>query len=300
MIKLPRYFGKVEMNGYGEAYRKWLRIPRWAPLPFYSDHGVLHTSFLDDHEQEHGAKLYITNSKLRYQAIKDEPYQIVRSPSPWPMYRRINNIQQSKSASGTLIFIPHTVHNQEYIYSLDQYLETIFFSQKYEPPYCFVLHANNLNSNTHRYLEKLEHKIVCLGDAFHSNFISNFYMLAKNFSSAVSAFPGSELYYAHELGLSFTKINIDISHDYKSVERRELFKKIYDDKLYQFSQKQLSKLFSDCTELNKEAQDLWVSDHLSLDLANHSETEKIRSLILSRYLPEIPNYLRTVFKRQFG
>tara|TARA_B100000900_G_scaffold416073_1_gene448901 strand:+ start:2396 stop:2707 length:312 start_codon:yes stop_codon:yes gene_type:complete len=91
---LPRYYWITEMNGYGRAYREWLRIPDWAPLPFYGDHGVLISSYLVEHELHNNNKVFFTFSRSRYQALKASVNnkKIVRIPCPWIMYRRKKNI----------------------------------------------------------------------------------------------------------------------------------------------------------------------------------------------------------------
>jgi hypothetical protein len=300
MIDLPRYHWIVEMNGYGYAYRKWLNIPKWAPLPFYGDHGVLTAGYLVDHELEQESKLFFTFGKPRYDSIKDayQHLHIVRCPSPWVMYRRLEGIKLSPNAEGTLIFVPKSLPEYKREFSLSDYVERVVTSKKYEAPYTFVLHHHDHNSEIAEQIKKYKFKIISFGsDSFYSNIINNFYAAAKNHSYAVSAFPGSELYYAHELGMSFSKIMVDIKGMPLSKKLDSVFKRQLLDKCSQQAASCVNELFADDISHNRKEQDSWISNMLSLDLATLKNTQYFRSLVLKQFLPQSPYYLKNISKR---
>jgi hypothetical protein len=300
MIKLPRYHWIVEMNGYGHAYRKWLEIPNWAPLPFYGDHGVLTAGYLAEHELVQKTNLFFTFSKKRFEALNPQykQFKIIRCPSPWVMYRQKKGIKLSSNASGTLIFIPKSLPEYKFKFSVSDYLEKIVTSKEFEAPYTFILHHHDRGSLIEDKLKKYKYKIISFGsDSFYSNIIDNFYATVSKYAFAVSAFPGSELFYTHELGLSFTKIQIDIEGVPLSDKLRNVFDLQVMDKCSQEARIAINNLFSDDVNHDRIKQDLWINEMLSLDLANLENTAYFRSLVFKEFLPQLPNYIKSISGR---
>ena len=205
ILLAPTLFWTSEINGFNQAYRKWLKIPKWLPLPFYSDHGVDPSRRFQKHEIENKAKIHFTWTKARKEAggtLKNK--QIIRVQHPWISFRNIKKYTIKNNAKGTLIFFMHTNVGIDVLeFNYDEYFNNIDKLPEEYRPIVICLHMHDINKGLHKKLRKYGYPILTLGHTGSWYFIDRFYQLASNFKFATSQIGGSELYYLTEFGVRY-------------------------------------------------------------------------------------------------
>lgn len=275
MLRL-RYTWPTEVNGYGQAYRTWLHWPRLAPLPFNSDHGICLHSTLEEHEKHAAPRRFLTWNKHRFDSLHSgAEKEVIRVPCPWAMYRREKNIRIEKEARGTLLFVPHSTSQIKTSVDIEIMLENAIYDAQLPPPYTFIIHHLDANRITVDQRVKRQAMFYSLGLSQSWNFIEKFYRLVRNYSFATSPKPGSELFYCAELGLSYVVSDVNVTQEPAATDALQ-FRRTQEDKLYCELRKEMRRLFSASSEAKSQAQQQFIAEIMSLDLATDSFTRDLK------------------------
>ena len=198
----------TKQNGFGRAYQTWLGVGPDTLLPFYADHGVCLLGNLEPHEVENDARYHLTFNYLRYRAIRSRysGKKVFRTCHPWIHHRHLSAIEISPNAKGTLIFLPHSIREAKIKYDINSYVSKA--KNISPPPYLVIVHPYDLSLWAADGKDFPAGDFHCFGGLYDEDFISNFYDIVRSFSHAISATPGSEVFYCTELGLNHKILDI--------------------------------------------------------------------------------------------
>ena len=191
---------------YRLMIKKW---PKLIPLPFFTDHGIDLRYGLQKHDLYNDAKLHVAWNRYREPSNKiiGEIYnekKIIFCCNPWVYFRRVNNIQLSNNAMGTLVFFPHSNHKISCdTYNIDKYINDLNDLPKKYHPIVICLHSHDLNGGIYNRLRHLSCRIVSAGNNLSGRYINRFYNLIRNFEYATSPNGNTDLFLSHEMGLKY-------------------------------------------------------------------------------------------------
>lgn len=200
----PLAFWEAEIYSLGKTYREWLGWPWFIPLPMIGDHGVeLHRSF-SERERNSGARTYLTWSSWRSSRQFPGQMKVIQITHPWVVYRKSKSIEKCASASGTLVFIPHTT--QETLrdeFDFENYFQSLESLPEKFKPFFLCLQMHDVRKGLHRELEKFGYPIFTLGNSSSPFFVDRFYDLVRRFDFCTSNVAGSQTFYCEEAGVPY-------------------------------------------------------------------------------------------------
>jgi hypothetical protein len=195
-----------EMYSFGKIYRMKYKFFKFAPLIFYSDHGVTVFDHLDPHEKFNKARYHLTFSKIKYEnnrLLKGKTIKLVEHP--YLFYRKQRNFTINGKAKGTVIFIPHSNPgiDEKIDLDLDTYWKKISLLDEKFKPFTFCVHMHDCNQEFLSKLRKYGIPIVSAGNSMHEDFVDRFYEIISNFKFATSSDFGSHSLLCEEFGIKF-------------------------------------------------------------------------------------------------
>ena len=199
----PISFWAVETYSFGKTFRKMLKWPWYLPLTFDGDHGVELSENYFKHEEFTKAKTYVTWSRWKKNHPNPEK-RTVHSMHPWVYYRRKMRLSISPEASGTLVFISHTLPNSEKLgFNYREYFAGLNDLPKPMHPFTICVQMHDVRKGVATELRNLGLPVVTLGNSSNPNFVDRFYDLLSRYKYATSNVIGSQLFYAQEFGVDY-------------------------------------------------------------------------------------------------
>lgn len=245
LLKLSNYSNKnnrgkrtIELYGCDIPLRKYGYYPTWLPIYLHSFHGPSPRDL--PLKTELGSwmpymLLYSKRMLLSWKKLTTKPAFIMKSP--FVQYRRMENINVSESANGTLAFFSHNVAGLERYVNIDNYIQELKKLPENYQPVSICLHFEDVRRGDHKPFLKNGIDCYTAGDWLDPKFIERFYDILKNFKYSTSNIFGSYTYYSVELGIPFfiygevpTYINISDHNipigDYKKEISLENYNKV--------------------------------------------------------------------------
>lgn len=200
----PWLFFSSEMYSHGKTLRMFVKWPRILPIPVFSDHGVGPHPQLVGPELSNAANVHLTWSSWKADAQVKRDRNPISCVHPWVPYRRSLGLQQSKTAEGTLLFVPHSVPGHLF----DSYDHRKYFVDvlKLDPelrPRAICIAMHDVNLGLHRSLRKFGLPIVSAGNSASPLFVDRFYSIVSRFSFATSPAWGTQTFICEEFGVKY-------------------------------------------------------------------------------------------------
>ncbi len=200
----PVAFWETETYSFGKTYRSWLRWPWFFPLPMSGDHGVELQRRFSERELNSGARTYLTWSTWRTQPIASNKLEVIQVPHPWVTYRRAKSMIKRVSASGTLIFVPHTIQSTTRAeFDFEHYLSSLESLPDHFKPFSLCLQMHDVRKGLHEELAKFGYPIFTAGNSSSPFFVDRFYDLILRFNFCTSNIAGSQSFYCEEAGVPY-------------------------------------------------------------------------------------------------
>lgn len=182
--------------GYKTYLKKWEIQHGWAP-----DSSMIRA--ISDFSNFEYMLVWSKKLKEDWEKKSDIPCEVVTSP--FVLYRRKNNIVQSKDAKGTIAYPAHSIIGAGQNYDIDEYCQKLRELPEEFQPVTIQLHHLDIDEyGMDKEYEKRGFKTVCAsygqGD---KQFYEAFYDILKNFKYATSNDPGTYMCYAIEMGIPF-------------------------------------------------------------------------------------------------
>lgn len=179
-----------EIYGLGTAYRSVFKIPKFLPLPFYSDHGVIASGVIDESISNFPIwrKTFLTFSESVVEAKNDYPsLRILGQIHPWVVYKEKHSIKKVYSPQIVIFFPLHTVSGYEvsgmedeksidYLKGLNEKMESIRV----------CLHWNDMGTEREKLFKNKGFDVISFGNPMGDEFIEYFYNFARNTKYAIS------------------------------------------------------------------------------------------------------------------
>jgi hypothetical protein len=203
-----------EVYNYGLAFRKYYKLPRFLPLPFYSDHGVLQVGVIDANiiKRHIPKSIFLTFSPSimrRQQEIST--LKILGTLHPWVYYKEEKNLSRRQPSEYILFFPMHTLPGYQ-VAGVDDKLSVNFLvensSQNLDTVVC--LHWNDFASERKDFFENNGFKVVMVGKPFDKNYLDEFYRLAAGAKFAIAESWTSAIAYLVDFGVPCTIIKRDV------------------------------------------------------------------------------------------
>lgn len=200
----PIAFWETETYSFGKTYRTWLRWPWFLPLPMIADHGVQFKRAFSRRELTSGARTYLTWSSWRQTHETSGRPTVVRIPHPWTIYRKNQGLSPKQDATGTLVFISHTMQNAKRTdFDFRDYMESLRKLPEKFHPMTICIQMHDVRKGLHSELEQFGFPIVTAGNASSPLFVDRFYDLIYRHKYATSNVSGSQQFYCEEAGVPY-------------------------------------------------------------------------------------------------
>lgn len=196
----------AEVYSFGKYIRKYAYYPSFFPLYCYTDHGA--GEYFDQiakHEIESTAPVQFYNSPIStelFKKVSNKPCYTMLSP--FVICRRMNKIEQSKNAKGTLAFPSHSTPDIDLVSDIEGYIEELKKLPEEFQPVSVCLHMHDINKGQHKIFMKHGFPVYTAGHALDCRFAERFYDILKNFKYTTSNLIGSYTYYSIEMGIPFS------------------------------------------------------------------------------------------------
>lgn len=300
-------FWPTGVYSLGKCIRSIYSFPSFLPLPIYCDHGSFVSQYLDYHERSNFSRHHLTWFHLKYQENFNKKYnkKIFHIPSPQVMYRRKQKYDKKKNSKGTIIFVPHTSGNTEYITNkekwkaaLNIWIEDLIQEINPESPIVLCFHHNDLKKGYNQELKK-RFPIVTAGNSQDKNFIDRFYFIISHFNSAIGQFVASDLFLCHEMGLDYSLYGKELNMLDIVVTGEDYVNK--KDPYFPKKEKYIRNLFlypKSNTKKNKNSRDKAIFEHLGLNAPLRKS--KLRFILFTDFLLLSPYLLAAYLKFFLG
>jgi hypothetical protein len=202
-----RFHWSSEIYSLGKCYREVLRLPRFVPLLFTSDHGVNLGSAFDsgilELNEVHFSHLTWSSKVLELEGRLSSP-KFQGFPHPWVTYRKIHGIEATaKNLRDEVIYFPIHSSGGSKPYGFDDEHAIEFLKRNFghDTRVKICIAYGDLNSSRSSFYSTQGYEIVTVGSPWDPNFIDNFYNLIKDCKILVSEGYGSQVAYAIEFGV---------------------------------------------------------------------------------------------------
>ena len=200
----------LDMEGYGAnlIIKKYCHFPLFLPLPAHLEHGWtgMENAIVSDLKGASGKGFMLVYSKRRQQAWKKaSKIPVLTMGSPFMLFRRMNKINCSVDAKGTVAFPSHSTLFLESQFNIDEYCLTLKkLPAKFHPITVCLLYPDIKLGRDKVYL-KHGFEVVSAGKKLRGslNFVRNFYSILSKYKYSTSNEVGSYSFYAVELGIPF-------------------------------------------------------------------------------------------------
>jgi hypothetical protein len=176
-----------EVYSLGKTYREYYKLPKWLPLPFYSDHGPMQSGIIDSQiiEECRFDSLYFTFSKkCLTRNTEVNKIKIFGTLHPWVSYRE-KNFKPSNNPKSFVIFFPlHTT--PDYITTgVDDVSSIKYLSEIREAGYKVIIciHWHDLGGAREVLFRENGFETTSLGNPYDKNLLINSMLLPLNLSS---------------------------------------------------------------------------------------------------------------------
>ena len=198
-----RIFWTWEVYGLGSSLKDVQGIAQRRKILTSSDHGLsFHVNPVSE-EMDIPANTHVTWSLWRACLKFPDGRKVIRVQHPWIAYRKKNNILLSKNASGTLVYVPHSVPGITSELDVTSYVKVVSLLPESFHPLVFCLHMHDVKQSVIRAIQDEGFSVVTVGNSSHPRYVRRFYGLLKKFEFATSPDIGSQLFYAHEFGVKY-------------------------------------------------------------------------------------------------
>lgn len=297
-IPFLRIFSFAELYGMGFATRVVADLPRLMPLPYFSDHGVTHTEIWNHVETSNSARTHVTWHEWR--AGQDlSPKRVVRITHPLVIFRRRRRIYRSVEASGSLVFLDHSLPNQDYKpYDYEEYFEKLASLPSQMRPKGVCIQMHDVHKGLHKTVRPFGIPLFTVGESSSNFYPERFYDLITRFEFATSTRVGSHSYLTDEAGVRFFLWGEEIS---PNTDRPQHLRE-FEDHLWEHAKK----IFSDFPPRRSVERYNWLNSTLSLDIGLDESVRRIRRTIQRDFLYSLlvaarlaPAYLNKWARRHF-
>ncbi len=132
------------------------------------------------------------------------PQPCYRIPHPLVWYRHEHNIEQAKTAKGTICFPAHSVLGKFAIYDIAEFCRQLRELPEAMQPVNICLFMTDIHRGTHlKYLEQ-GMPVVTAGSVWDIRFVDRYYDILRNYRYALSNCIGAYTYYSVEMGMPFS------------------------------------------------------------------------------------------------
>ena len=202
----PPVYPLAEQYSQGRIYREYARFPMELPLYVYSDHGIHLSAELRPDERAQKAYAMFSYSRSRFPKLEQSlaPQPCYRIPHPLVWYRHEHNIEQAKTAKGTICFPAHSVLGKFAIYDIAEFCRQLRELPEAMQPVNICLFMTDIHRGTHlKYLEQ-GMPVVTAGSVWDIRFVDRYYDILRNYRYALSNCIGAYTYYSVEMGMPFS------------------------------------------------------------------------------------------------
>ncbi len=206
----------AEAYNYGRTFREYYNLPKFLPLPFYSDHGVLPAGILDINILENHIpnSIFLTFSPSIYEKRNQFlTLQILGTLHPWVSYKEQKKLSRRRNPNSVVFFPMHSLPDFQ-IGGMDDESSCEFLLENFprESEVVICLHWNDFESPRREYFEDHGFRVITLGNPFDKEYIDRFYNLAANARIAISESWTSAVAYLIDFGVpcSILKREVEI------------------------------------------------------------------------------------------
>lgn len=199
-----RPFWTAEVYGFGQYIRRYGLYPRWLPLCVSTDHGPSQQDepLLSELECESPCHFYHSPRLLaEWRKVSTKACYVLYSPFVY--YRRTYNIEQARSAKGTLILPTHSTTLVSDETDWRTYIEELLELPDEFKPLSACIYYHDILKGRHQIFREYRIPVYTAGNAFRSDFIERFYSILQQFRYSTSNSPGAYLFYSVEMGIPF-------------------------------------------------------------------------------------------------
>jgi len=297
MTKLNKvkFHWSSEAYNFGLTFRKYYKLPRFLPLPFYSDHGVLPGGIIDSNiiAQHAQNSIFLTFSPSITRRQQEIPsLQILGTLHPWVFFKEEMNLVKREQPEYILFFPMHTLPGFKILGMNDdlslKYLKEIN-SKNLAKIVC--LHWNDYASERKNIFESNGYKVVTIGDPFDDDYLEKFYELASRAKFAITESWTSAVAYLIDFGVPCTIVPREVEILSES-RPEELFGRSHSE--WSLAVKKAEDLFSFYPPTISEDQTDFVREELGYQYRELRELN--RKAIIAAYYQILPRwFVRKLF-----
>ena len=203
-----------EAYNFGITFRKYYKLPRFIPLPFYSDHGVLPGGIIDNNiiVQHIPKSIFLTFSPSITSRQREIPsLQILGTLHPWVFFKEEMNLVKREQPEYILFFPMHTLPGFK-ILGMNDDLSLKYLNENTSKNLAKIvcLHWNDYASGRKNIFENNGYKVVTIGDPFDDDYLEKFYELAAGAKFAITESWTSAVAYLIDFGVPCTIIQREV------------------------------------------------------------------------------------------
>lgn len=168
------------------------------------DHGVELSRRFSERELNSGARTYLTWSSWRAGPTVRSSQFVYQIPHPWVTYRKSKSLSKRGTASGTLVFIPHTSESTPPAdFDFKEYFRSLEMLPEEFKPFSLSIQMHDVHQGLHQELAKYGYPIFTAGNSSSPFFVDRFYDLILRFNFCTSNLAGSQTFYCEEAGVPY-------------------------------------------------------------------------------------------------
>ena len=195
-----------EVYGLGKTFRKMAHYPKFLPLFFTSDHGVVLNSILDINIANGRTR---TRRHLTWNPTIAEIYQdnsffkVSGIIHPWIHYKERMHLTRNYPGKGTIFFPYHTVP-AGYIthgFSDEESINYLLNLPRDFQPITVCLHIHDLKTDRPKIFAEHGFAVTSVGNMMAFDYADDFYNLISSFAFSISEDWGSQVAYLVDFGI---------------------------------------------------------------------------------------------------
>jgi hypothetical protein len=188
--------------GMGNALKQYLKVPHFFPLYVELDHGVSIIDTPNNCQLKTRYPIFVTRESQKKELSKYGKQAYVTG-STFVHYRKLNKIELSPDAAGTVCFPVHSTHLIDVVFDWEKYSEELLKLPQQLHPITVCVYWSDLLKKRHKPLLDKKINVVTAGHMADPNFTHNFYHILRKHKYGTSNQISSCTFYCVEMGIPF-------------------------------------------------------------------------------------------------